>query len=217
MTTATPRPPGLGSLDQITLTGLNEHRLEAAAASMQGVDPWPARKKSEARQLLALEQLAGGSRMKVLELDLDQDLRAKIWFDVPVAMRPDSTGAVRIEPGAVVGIIYPRIILSIPLPGYALASLVEPAAGAFYPNLGSSRGQRMCLGAQLPVGIPVVELVLGAWSLLAMQTVMMDAADSAGVMHMAAADYWLANRDRVPLTSEPFLRPLRQPGEPRCC
>ncbi len=208
-TTARRRPLGLSSLDQITLTSANEHMLAVAAASMQGVDPWPARKKSEARQLLALEQLAGSSRMKGRELDLDQDLRAKIWFDVPVAMTPDSTGAVRIEQGAVVGIIYPRIILSIPLPGYALASLVEPAAGAFYPNLGSSRGQRMCLGAQLPVGIPVVELVLGAWSLLAMQTVMMDAADSAGVMHMAAAEYWLAHRDRVPLTSEPFLRPDR--------
>ncbi len=217
MTTATPRPPGLGSLDRITLTRSNEDRLAAAAVSMQGVDPWPARKMSEARHLLALGQLAGPERMQVRELNLEQDLRATVWFDVPVAMTPDSTGALRVEQGAVVGIIYPRVILSIPLPGYALTSLVEPAAGAFYPNVGSSQGQRMCLGAQLPVGIPVVELAIGAWSLLAMQTVMMDAADSAGVMHMAASDYWLANRDRMPLTREPFLRPDPRHGEPRCC
>ncbi len=209
MTTAPPRPIGLSSLDQIVLSPANEHLLAAAAASMQGVDPWPARKMSEARQLLALEQLAGPSRMKVRELDLEQDLRAKVWFDVPVAMTPDSTGAVRIEQGAVVGIIYPRAILSIPLPGYALTSLVEPAAGAFYPNVGSSRGQRMCLGAQLPVGIPVIELAIGAWSLLAMQTVMLDVSDPAGVLHVAAAEYWLANRDRIPLSREPFLRPDR--------
>ena len=215
-TTATPRPPGLGSLDRITLTPANEHMLAVAASSMQGVDPWPARKMSEARQLLALGQLAGSKRMQVRELDLEQDLRATVWFDVPVAMTPDSTGALRIQQGAVVGIIYPRVILSIPLPGYALTSLVEPEAGAFYPNLGSSRGQRMCLGAQLPVGIPVVELALGAWSLLVMQTVMLDAGDSAGVMHMAAAEYWQANRDRMPLTREPLLRPDRLPGEPRC-
>ena len=207
MTSATPHAPGLGSLDRIALTADNQQMLAVAAASMQGVAPWPDRKLSEARQLLALGQLAGPKRMQVRELDLEQDLRAKVWFDVPVAMTPDSTGALRIEQGAVVGIIYPRVILSMPLPGYALTSLLEPKAGAFYPNLGSSRGQRMCLGAQLPVGIPVVELAIGAWSLLAMQTVMMDAGDSAGVMHMAAAEYWQANRGRIPLTREPFLRP----------
>lgn len=209
MTRESPRAPGLGSLDQITLTAADEHMLAVAAASMQGVAPWPDRKLSEARQLLALGQLAGSKRMQVRELNLEQDLRAKVWFDVPVAMTPDSTGALRIEQGAVVGIIYPRVILSMPLPGYALTSLLEPESGAFYPNLGSSRGQRMCLGAQLPVGIPVVELAIGAWSLLAMQTVMMDAGDPAGVMHMAASEYWQANRDRMPLTRESFLRPDR--------
>ena len=207
--TTTPRPPGLGSLDQIALTPDNEHLLAVAGASMQGDDTWRARKLSEARKLLSLAQLAGSERMQVRELDLEQDLRAEVWFDVPVAMTPDTTGALRVEQGAVVGITYPRVILTGPLPGYALTTLMEPKTGAFYPNVGPSNGQRMCLGAQLPMGIPVIELAMGAWSLLAMQTIMADAADSAGVMFMRAADFWLANRDLMPLTREPFLRPDR--------
>ncbi len=204
----TPRPgPGLGSLDRIALSPANEQRLAKAAATMQGTQPWPARKEAEARQLLALEQLAGPSRMRVLELDLDQDLRARIWLDAPVAMTPDATGTSPVRQGAVIGIVYPRVILSIPLPGYALVSLVEPAVGAFYPNVGSSRGQRMCLGAQIPVGIPVIELTIAAWGLLSMQTVQLDPGDRNGVMNLSAAEHWLANRDRIPLTDESFLRP----------
>ena len=204
----TPRPgSGLASLDRIALSPANEHRLAKAAASMQGVHPWPARKQAEARQLLALEQLAGPSRMRVLELDLEQDLRATIWLDAPVAMTPDANGVARIRRGAVVGIVYPRVILSMPLPGYALVSLVEPAVGVYYPNVGAGRGQRMCLGAQIPVGIPVSELAIAAWGLLSMQTVQLDADDRNGVMNLAAAEHWLANRDRIPLTNESFLRP----------
>jgi len=206
MTRARPGP-GLASLDRITLSPSNEHRLARAAASMQGVHPWPARKHAEARQLLALEQLAGPSRMQVLELDLEQDLRTSIRLDTPVAMTPDATGAARIHRGAVIGIVYPRVILSTSLPGYALVSLLEPAVGAYYPNVGASRGQRMCLGAQIPVGIPVIELAIAAWGLLSMQTVQLDAADRNGVMNVAAAEHWLANRDRIPLTRESFLRP----------
>jgi len=199
--------PGLASLNEIPLTTLNRRRLETASADMQGVAPWQDRRKFEARQLLALEQLAGRSRMRVMSLDLEQDLRAAVWLDVPVAMTPDPDGTLNMAQGAVIGIIYPQVILSLPLPGFALVSLVDPPCGAYYPNVGTSREHRMCLGATLPVGIPVSELVLLSYGLLTGQTIMMDTSDSAGVMHVDAAHYWSANRDKMPLSTTPFLQP----------
>lgn len=199
--------PGLASLDEIDLSPLNQRRIELVSADVQGDDPWRARKKAEARQLLALEQLAGPSRMRVAGLDLEQDLRAAIRLDAPVAMTPDDDGTLNVVQGAVVGIVWPRVILTMPVPGFALVCLIEPAFGAYYPNVGATRGQRMCLGASLPVGIPVSELVLLAYGLLTMQSVMLDPADSAGVMHVEAARYWAANQHRIPLSGTPFLLP----------
>lgn len=199
--------PGLATLHEIMLTPISRARLDMASADNRGDGPWRARKTSEARKLLALEQLAGPTRMQVRSLDLEQDLRAAVWLDVPVAMTPSPDGTLNVVQGAVVGIVYPRVILTMPLPGFALVSLVEPAAGAYYPNLGASRGQRLCLGESLPVGIPVSELVLLAHGLLTMQSIMLDPADGAGVMHVEAAHYWAANKDRIPLTRKPFLEP----------
>ena len=199
--------PGLASLSEIPLTRQNQQRLEQISADMMGVVPWRDRKKSEARQLLALEQLAGRSRMRVISLDGSQDLRAEVWLDVPVAMTPAPDGSLSVIRGAVIGVVYPPVILSMSLPGFALVSLVEPASGAFYPNVGATRGQRMCLGATLPVGIPVSELVLLSYGLLTGQTIMLDTSDSAGVMNVEAAHYWSANQDKMPLSSTPFLGP----------
>ncbi len=200
--------PGLASLNEVPLSSLNQRRLEQVSAELGGEAPWRDRKKSEARQLLALEQLAGSSRMRVTSLDVEQDLRAAVWLDVPVAMTPAPDGTLNVVRGAVIGIVYPQVILSMPLPGFALVCLVEPASGAYYPNVGASRGQRMCLGATLPVGIPVSELVLLSYGLLTGQTVMLDTSDSAGVMHVDAAHYWSANQDKMPLSSTPFLSAL---------
>ncbi len=202
--TATARP-GLASLGESPLSPFNQRRLDSVSAEMQGIAPWQARKRSEASQLLALEQLAGPGRMQVRGLDLAQDLRALVWLDVPVAMTPDPDGTMNIVRGAVIGVVYPRVILTMPLPGFALVCLVEPAAGAYYPNVGASRGQRLCLGATMPVGIPVSELVLLSYGLLTMQTVMLDTADSAGVMHVEAAHFWAASQDKIPLSRTPFL------------
>ncbi len=200
--------PGLASLNEVPLSSLNQRRLEQVSAELRGEAPWRDRKKSEARQLLALEQLAGRSRMRVTSLDVEQDLRAAVWLDVPVAMTPAPDGTLNVVRGAVIGIVYPQVILSMPLPGFALVCLVQPASGAYYPNVGASRGQRMCLGASLPVGIPVSELVLLSYGLLTGQTIMLDTSDSAGVMHVDAAHYWSANQDKMPLSSTPFLAAL---------
>ena len=40
-----------------------------------------------------------------------------------------------------------------------------------------------------------------------MQSVMFDEQDPAGVLNADAARWWQQNRDRIPLSREPFIRP----------
>jgi hypothetical protein len=192
-------------LAEVTLSPAHAQMLEGAQAGARGPEPWKARKRSEARQLLALAQLAGGNRMQVLGLDLSEDLRAAIRLDAPVALRPGPDGALNVARGAVIGLVYPRTILAAPQPGTSLLCLLLPARGAWYPNIAAFVGQPMCLGTFLPSGIPAHELVLLGWGLLTLQNVMLDAGDAAGVMNLSAAEWWMANRNLMPLTREPFL------------
>ncbi|MHC4710269.1 MAG: hypothetical protein ACYTA3_07565, partial [Planctomycetota bacterium] len=60
----------------------------------------------------------------------------------------------------------------------------------------------------LPAGIPVSEIVLLSYGLLSMQSVMLDPDDSAGVMNVEAASFWQARLGDIPLSDEPFLRPV---------
>ena len=68
-------------------------------------------------------------------------------------------------------------------------------------------GQRgeVRLGATLPPGVRVKELVLMTYGALSMQSVMIDATDPAGVLNPEAAEWWQEIRNRLPLTSVPFL------------
>ncbi len=192
-------------LTDVSLSPAHAQMLVGAQAVSRGPEPWKARKRSEAHQLLALAQLAGEKRMQVLGLDLSEDMRAVIRLDAPVALRPGPDGALRVVRGAVIGLVYPRTILAAPPPGTSLLSLLYPPRGAWYPNIGAFMGQPMCLGTFLPTGIPASELVFLAWGLLTLTNVMLDAGDPAGVMNLAAAEFWMANRDLMPLTREPFL------------
>jgi hypothetical protein len=199
--------PGLADLDQVELTGAYRMLYDHAAETAVGQGGWPSRKKFEARKLLALAQTAGPRRMDVQMLDLVDDLRAAIRLTVPVPMTPAADGAVRVASGAVLGLSYPQIALSSPIPGYAPVTLVSPAHDAWHPNIGVVRGQRLCLGTSLPAGIPVTELVLLSYGLLTMQSVMLDPDDSAGVMNAEAAAYWQARVSELPLSDEPFMVP----------
>jgi len=200
--------PGLANLDQVELTGpyraLYDHAVETAG----GQGGWLSRKKFEARKLLALAQIAGSGRMDVRILDLVDDLRAVIGLTVPVPLTPDADGALRVANGAVLGVAYPQVALSSPIPGYAPVTLLSPEHGAWHPNIGTARGQRLCLGTSLPAGIPVSEIVLLSYGLLSMQSVMLDPDDSAGVMNAEAASFWQARLGDIPLSDEPFLRPV---------
>jgi hypothetical protein len=51
--------------------------------------------------------------------------------------------------------------------------------------------------------------VLGSYAALTMQSVMFDELDPGGVMNGEAAHWWQANAGRIPLTTAPFLAPVR--------
>ena len=60
-----------------------------------------------------------------------------------------------------------------------------------------------------PLSTAVREAVLASYAALTLQSVMIDELDPAGVMNKQAARWWQANTGRIPLTSTPFLAPLR--------
>jgi hypothetical protein len=79
-----------------------------------------------------------------------------------------------------------------------------------HANVSSGRGsQRLCLGVNVPRGYPLREAVLATYAALTMQSAMVDELDPAGVMNSQAALFWQANPGRIPLTTTPFLAPLR--------
>jgi hypothetical protein len=195
---------GLAILPDIGLAPARQALLDRAMANAQGSAPWRARKKAEARDLLALEELAPPGRLLVQDLDAREGLRALILLDVPVGCRPQPDGPLVVERGAVVGIHYPQEALYRPLPGPSLIQLLAPR-NAFHANVSPGASQHLCLGATLPPGVRVKELVLMTYGALSMQSVMIDVADPAGVLNPEAAEWWQQNRDRIPLTPVPFL------------
>ena len=198
--------PGLTGLDDVQLSPEHQGMFDLAVQSSRGPRLWRLRKQHEARRLLALAQTAGASRMNIMMLDLDEDLRAVFRLRVPVALRPGPDGKLRTADEAVLGMKYPPLALTVPLPGFFAVSLLHPAHDAFYPNVSDVGGQRLCLGAQMPVGIPVTELVILTYGLLGMLTVQLDSQDPAGVMNIEAAEWWQQNQHLMPLTREPFIR-----------
>jgi hypothetical protein len=214
VTTAQPNA-GLADLDGVVLDHEVQAQLDGAAAMAGGEPSWRARKRAEAHRLLALARIAGPQRLAVHMLDLADEFRAVVRLNTPVAMTPDPNGALRVADGAVLGIRYPQQALAQPMPGFAFVRLLSPPVGAWYPNLCAEH--LLCLGASMPAGIPVTELVLGSWGLLTMQSVMLDPSDHAGVMNADAAAWWSEHADLMPLTAEPFLRPDRGREEAGPC
>ena len=196
---------GLQSLGEVDLNLRNRNVLQEALKKAGGDPPWRARKQAEARDLLRLSQIAPPGRLHVDMLDLGQHLRAVLFMRVPVPCRPGANNQLTVADFAVLGLTYPREVLQKRLPGMAFLQILEPH-GVWHANVGEI-GQPLCLGAYLPVGIPVVELVLSAYGALSMQTVMMNEFDPAGVVNRSAAQWWQQNIKRAPLSKTPFLVP----------
>ena len=205
--TRTPPPAGgLTALDQVELSKEHRKMLDNAMLSCGGGAPWKNNKRCNARDLLALSQISG--RMNVRELDLAERFQALIFIEMPAPCTPSSDGELQVAQGVLLGLTYPQEALILPQPGYSFIQILMPR-GIWHANAGDiEHGQPLCLGVQIPTAIPVTELVLMAYGALSLQAVQIDERDHAGVLNAAAARWWQQNRHLMPLTTEPFIRPI---------
>jgi hypothetical protein len=198
-------PPGcLAALAKVTLTAENQRVLDEAMKGAGGPPEWRCRKQAEARDLLALAQIA--PRFKVGWIDLAAALRALLFLRVPVPCRPGAAGELVIAPQTVLGLTYPQEALRQQLPGYSFLQVLAPG-DVWHANVAFGPVRPLCLGAALPANVRAKELVLMAYGALSMQTVQIDEQDAAGVMNAEAAQWWQKNTARVPLSRAPFLSP----------
>ncbi|HOX04418.1 MAG TPA: hypothetical protein P5555_19330 [Candidatus Paceibacterota bacterium] len=195
--------PTLDDLRQIQLSGIYMTMWELAQKECGGPAACRQRFAGELHDLLGLAQISG--RMIVHWADLSAGLRAKVEIEMPVPCMPDPAGPLRVAPRALLGVIYPPEAIFMPQPGYAFIRILSPRP-VWLSTVSVDPNQPLCLGAQLPAGIPLSEIVLMTYGALTLQTVQLDRLDPAGVLNAAAADWWQRNVHRIPLTREPFLR-----------
>lgn len=193
---------GLADLDRVTLNQSSQSVFDYAASVMGGDRIWQARKKAEARDLLALAQIA--PRMILVHLDLRESLRAAIQLRVPVAVRGGPAAPLVIKDVALVGLTYGEEAMRCALPGFSFLQVLEPR-NCWSASISADPIQALCLGTSMPASVRCKDLVVMAYSALSMQSIQIDLLDPAGVMNGAAATWWQANVDRIPLTSAPFL------------
>ncbi len=199
----------LSNLSKLALDERHQALFDAALATNAGSRVHRSRKKFETYDLLALSQLSG--RMRIRAIDLSVDLRCMFDLVTPVPTKPGDD--LVICKWARLGLVYPESAVRAPKPGYSFMHILTPER-VWLPNVSSDEKtgvQALCLGAVLPAGVLVRELILMSYAALSMQTVQLDALDAAGVMNGDAAQWWKLNQDRIPLSRESFLTP--QPKE----
>jgi hypothetical protein len=198
---------GLADLERVPLLPQQEEGYQRLCKAALGTPAWRARKRCEVHDLLALERIA--ERMEVLALDAMTELRALVRLRAPVPSMPPGARDLVVGDQVDLALLYPEEILRGPLPGYAIVEIMAPR-NVYHANV-ATRGlsQRLCLGANVPRGYPLREAVLASYAALTLQSVMIDELDPAGVMNREAARWWQDNAGRIPLTTTPFLAPLR--------
>jgi hypothetical protein len=203
-------PPDLASLSQVCLNEAHTKLLQLALPAAGGADVCRTRLHAEARDILALSQIAPPKRLQIEWLDVaDDGLRALLFMQVPVAQHPDGQNRLRIARLAVLGLMYPRDAIRCSLPGTAFFEILQPL-DVWHPNAaptGQIPTSRLCLGPALLAGIRCVDLILMAYGALSMQAVQLNEQDPAGVLNAAAARWWQQNLEHIPLTATPFLAP----------
>jgi hypothetical protein len=208
------RLPGLAELAELPLTPRHQQAYAGLLGDMLGPPAWRQRKRAEARCLLALAQIA--PRLEVRQLDLRTSLLAQVGLrDMPVPCMLPGSNDVRIERGALLAIEYPEEILRAPIPGTQPVRICAPRF-VFHSNVGpyGANVAALCLGASVPRGLPLVEMLLMSYGALTLQAISLDAMDPAGVLNPEAAQWWQRNAARTPLTAEPFLG-WRRAGSPQ--
>jgi len=200
-------PLGLSDLDRVPLLPRNQERLQQLQETSLGPPPWRARKGPEVRDLLALEQIA--DRMMVLGIDGTTELRVLVRLRAPVPCMPPGANDLLVADQVDLVLLYSEAILRGPLPGFSIVEIIAPR-NVYHANVaGNGLPQRLCLGVNVPRGYPLREAVLASYAALTMQSVMVDEQDPGGVMNGEAAKWWQTNSDRIPLTTAPFLAPIR--------
>jgi len=200
----------LQDLSQVELAEPYAEMLEGVRDQAVGPRVWRERKLGEAHDLLALATVA--PRMTVKDLNLADDLRALIRLTMPVPCRFGNDKDLVVVHETLLGLRYPRQAVFESLPGPSFVQVLLPM-GVFHPSVSAAPIQHLCLGAQLPAGIRVRELVLMSYRALAMQDHTIDVDDPAGIFHAAAARWWQQNPDRIPLTEEPFLADVEEEAQ----
>jgi len=192
---------GLAALRAVNLGVELETMLEQARTTAGGSALWRARKVAELRDIFALAQISG--RIVIEWFDVFTDLRMLLALRAPVPLRgPQLDAPLVIGPHARLGLTYRQEVLSTPQPGYSFVQILSPA-GVHHPNVSADEYQAVCLG-QLPIGIPLKEILLLTYGALSMQTVNFSL-DAAGVLNPAATAWWQQNTHRIPLSRDPFL------------
>jgi hypothetical protein len=195
--------PGLGDLDRVELSPRNCDALEYAMAHCGGDAATRNRKRAEARELLALSQIAPTGRIIVEALDLREDLRAMLVMQVPVACRPGPDNEPQICERALIGFTYPNEGFRRPLPGSAFFQILLPR-NIWLAQIKQPE-QSLCIAPQIPAGTRTAMLLLRAYGALSMQSIQIDDMDPAGVFNVEIAHWWQENLHRVPLTSVALL------------
>ncbi len=201
---------GLSDLDRVVLDPQIEAELGRAATTSMGSAMWKARKHAEARDLLALAQIA--PRMTVLALDLATTLHAFIRLRGAAPCLPDAAEELEVAHEIHLALRFPPEILTSPQPGYSVVQVMTPQ-NIHHPNVSRGAVQMLCLGASIPTGFPLREAVLGAYAALTLQSIQLDELDHAGVMNADAARFWQARPHQIPLSTEPFLADLSADDE----
>jgi hypothetical protein len=201
---------GLQDLDRVVLSPDVEAQLARALEMSQGSASWRARKRAEARDLLALAEIA--PRMQVLALDPSTELLALVRLRCAAPCRSPESDDIQIVREVDLAIRYPETLLTTPLPGPELVQITQPRS-IFHPNVLAAPPQRLCLGVSIPVGFPLREAVVASYAALTLQSIQVDERDHAGVLNLAAALYWQANGHRIPLSNEPFLADVAQDAD----
>jgi hypothetical protein len=194
---------GLHDLPDVPLLPKQEQAIERMRTVSLGPPWWRGRKEEEVRELFALENIC--KRMTIRAIDPTTELVVGVGLEVAVPCMPPDTDQLVVETQAELVLRYPEEILRGPLPGPALVHIVSPRH-VYHANVGFVQGvQPLCLGVNVPRGFPLREALLAAYAALTMQAVTIDEQDPAGVMRADCARWWQANRERIPLSREPFL------------
>ena len=190
------------ALESVNFDVHHQRLFDGAMADCGGSIVWRSRKAAELHDLIGASQIS--PRLRVEYVDVREALRAVVLMKVPVALRPGEDGQLRTAPYTRLGLTYPEVLMTQPVPGYTCTQILEPR-NAWYGNVSSEPPQLLCLASELPAGILLREIILLAYAALSGQSLLLDEQDPAGILSLEAIRWWQENHLLLPLTRAGFL------------